>query len=201
MTTASRSTRHLLAATATLLLGFVPLALASSAPDAESKEAKAEAKAQAQREEIDAMAQKALDQVLAENPGARQLLDESAGHAVFDNWHTSFALAGGSGVGVAVRKSDGARTYMKMRTVGIKIGFGIQKCQVVLLFQTPERFRRFVESGWEAEAGADAAAGTEGGSVGAGWRDGLAVYQITEKGLMLSADLSGTKYFPAKKLN
>ena len=110
-------------------------------------------------------------------------------------------LAGGSGSGVAVDKASGARTYMKMKTVGVKLGLGVQKCQVVFLFQTKELFDRFVDKGWEAEAGSDAALWTEGANLEAEWRDGMAVYQITEKGLMLSVDLSGTKYYKAKKLN
>ncbi len=32
-------------------------------------------------------------------------------------------------------------------------------------------------------------------------RNGLAVYQITDKGLMLQADISGTKNWKNKKLN
>jgi lipid-binding SYLF domain-containing protein len=174
-----------------------PCLAAPSEDQAEKKAAKAEAK----REEIDAMAQEALDEVLTSSPRAKAMFEQAAGHAVFDNWHTSFAVAGGSGTGVAVRRDSGERTYMKMRTVGLKLGLGIQKCQVVFLFETAQRFERFVNDGWEAEAGAEAAVGGEGASLAADWRDGMATFRITEKGLMLSADLSGTKYDPAKKLN
>ena len=155
----------------------------------------------AKRAEIDAMAKETLKKVTSENAGAKKLLGQAAGYAVFDNFQTSLALAGGKGVGVAVDKASDDRTYMKMKTLGVKLGLGIQKYQVVFLFQTKERFDRFVNDGWEVESGADASAGDEGVSVDAKWSNGVASYQITEKGLMLSVDLSGTKYYPAKKLN
>ncbi len=159
------------------------------------------AKAEAKRQKIDAMAREALEQVTSSSPAAKHLFEEAAAHAVFDNWKTSLLLAGGSGVGVAIDKASDDRIYMKMKTVGVKLGFGVQKCQVIFLFQDKARFDRFVNEGWEAEAGSDAALWTEGANLDAKWSNGMAIYQITEKGLMLSVDLSGTKYYKAKKLN
>ena len=60
---------------------------------------------------------------------------------------------------------------------------------------------RYGLRGWKAETGANAAAGTAGANVGTQFIDGIAVYQITESGLMASADISGTKYWKHKKLN
>ena len=38
-------------------------------------------------------------------------------------------------------------------------------------------------------------------NLGANWHNGVAVWQITEGGLMASIDLSGTRYYPIKKWN
>jgi lipid-binding SYLF domain-containing protein len=113
----------------------------------------------------------------------------------------AFGISGGGGNGVAVNKGSGARTYMKMGTAGIGFGIGGQKYQVVFLFQDEKTFTKFVEKGWKADASAQAAAGTEGANATSGFVNGIAVYQITDKGLMASADIAGTKYWKNKKLN
>ena len=113
----------------------------------------------------------------------------------------TFIFTGGGGKGVAVAKSSGARTYMKMGTGGVSFGIGAQKLQVVMLFETKEVFTAFIEKGWKAETGAEAAAGTAGASAATQFVNGMALYQITEAGLMASADLSGTKYSVDKDLN
>ena len=45
------------------------------------------------------------------------------------------------------------------------------------------------------------AAGTATAEAGTGFVDGIAIYQITESGLMAQADIAGTKYWKDKKLN
>lgn len=152
------------------------------------------------RAQIDTMAQEALDTLFAANSDAKALHEKSYGWAVFDNLKVAFVVSGGAGSGVAVQK-DGQRTYMKMGTGGVGLGLGGQKYQVIFLFENAQVFDNFVQKGWKAETGAQAAAGTEGANVGATFTEGLAIYQITEKGLMASADISGTKYWKNEKLN
>jgi lipid-binding SYLF domain-containing protein len=157
----------------------------------------------AKRAEIDKVAQQALDDVLAKSGNAKALFEKAHGWAVFDTMRITFIFTGGGGKGVAVDKTNGKRTYMKMGTGGLALGIGAQKYQVVLLFETPQVFNRFIEKGWKAETGATAAAGTAGAGAGAGttFINGIAVYQITEAGLMASADISGTKSILDKDLN
>jgi len=153
------------------------------------------------RAKIDAVAKEALDTLLAKSDNATKLYGEAYGYAVFDNLKIAFGISGGGGSGVAVAKNSGARTYMKMGTGGVGLGLGGQKYQVVFLFANEAAFTSFVEKGWKAEAGARAAAGTEGANANTTFSNGLAVYQMTDKGLMASADISGTKYWKDKKLN
>ena len=90
---------------------------------------------------------------------------------------------------------------MKMGTVGVGLGLGAQKYQVIFLFQDEKTFRNFVDKGWQADASAQAAAGTAGVGGQSGFVNGIATYQLTDKGLMASADIAGTKYWKSKKLN
>ena len=154
-----------------------------------------------QRAEIDTVAQAALDEVLGKSDNAQALFASAHGYAVFDNMRITFIFTGGGGSGVAVNKATGARTYMKMGTGGISFGIGAQKYQVIMFFETEEVLTAFIEKGWKAESGANAAAGSKGANVGTNFVNGVAVYQITESGLMASADISGTKYKVDKKLN
>lgn len=156
---------------------------------------------EAKRAKIDATAKEALDEVFKTSKNAKGLYDSSYGWAAFDNLKIAWGISGGGGNGVAVNKKTGARTYMKMGTVGVGFGLGAQKYQVVFLFQDEQTFRNFVDKGWQADASAQAAAGTAGAGAQSGFVNGIAIYQVTDKGLMASADIAGTKYFKNKKLN
>jgi lipid-binding SYLF domain-containing protein len=184
------------------------LALALVAPmtfaEEEEKPTKAEKKeasVQEERDEINKVADEALAEVLKDAPKADDLFSSAAGWAVFDNMRVTFIITGGGGHGVAVNKASGKRTFMKMGSGGLAFGIGAQKYQVIMFFDTEERLTNFIEKGWKAETGANAAAGTAGANVATAFIDGIAVYQITEAGLMASADVSGTKYMLDKDLN
>lgn len=191
--------RHAARFLALTLVAAASLAPTSAAAKDGAKEKKAETVAE-KRAEIDAMAKQVLDEVLAKADGAKALRDKSHGWAAFDNTKVAVLVSGGGGRGVAVAK-DGKRTYMKMGTAGVGLGLGAQKYQVLFFFETKEKFDAFVESGWQGGAGAAAAAGTAGANAAATFTDGVAIFTITEKGLMANADVSGTKYSKNDKLN
>ena len=156
---------------------------------------------QAKQAKINEIAQGSLDEVLKGNEAAKELYNNAYGWAAFDNLKIAWGISGGGGNGVAVNKKSGARTYMKVGTVGVGLGLGVQKYQVVFLFQDEQTFQNFVDKGWQADATAQATAGTAGVGGQTGFVNGIAIYQITDKGLMASADIAGTKYWKNKKLN
>ena len=156
---------------------------------------------QAKQAKIGETAQGSLDEVFKGKMAAKELYNNSYGWAAFDNLKIAWGFSGGGGNGVAVNKKSGARTYMKVGTVGVGFGLGAQKYQVVFLFQDEKTFRNFVDKGWQADATAQATAGTAGVGGQTGFVNGVAIYQITDKGLMASADIAGTKYWKNNKLN
>ena len=178
-------------------VGLVALSNASLAAEESWESLNQEAK----RAKIDGTAKNSLDEVLAKSTNASELYGKAYGWAAFDNLKIAIGWSGGGGNGVAVNKKDGSRTYMKMGTVGIGLGLGVQKYQVVFFFQDEKTFRNFVDKGWQADATAQAAAGTAGAGAQTGFVNGIAIYQLTDKGLMASADIAGTKYWKNKKLN
>ena len=179
-------------------LAALSVASASAGPFSKKK---SEAKLAEKRAAIDSMAADTLKRFHGANPKDESLLDKAWGYAVFDNTKVALGLSGGGGRGVAVEKASGKRTYMRMATGGVGVGLGVQSYQVVFAFETEKAFRRFVDEGWEADAAAQASAGSEGANAESQFRDGMAIWQFTEKGLMASANVSGTKYWENDKLN
>jgi lipid-binding SYLF domain-containing protein len=146
------------------------------------------------REEIDQNAERSLAALFAERDNARELYDQAVGYAVFSATKAGFLVSGGRGTGVVVDKASGARSYMRMFTGGVGLGIGAQTYDLILLFQTASRLEEFVGGSWDANTSAHAAAGTDGIGVASTFIDGVAVYQITDKGLMAWADVSGTRF-------
>jgi lipid-binding SYLF domain-containing protein len=156
--------------------------------------AQGSAEAQQRRQEIDINAQGVLDELLMQQ-GARDLYNRAVGYAVFTVTKGGFIVSGGGGNGVAVDKASGQRTYMRMGTAGVGLGIGGQRYSLIMLFETKDRLDKFIAGGWDSRATAEAAAGKEGIAVQSSFFDGVAFYQITEKGLMAQADVSGTKFW------
>lgn len=155
----------------------------------------------ATRREIDAIAESTLSRVLSSNAGAKELFEKSYGYAVFDSSKASFLITTGRGVGVAIRKSDGKKTYMHVATAGVNVGAGLQFYQGLFLFETSNSFNRFVNQGWQGDATAGATLGKASLEAQAKFTNGMAYYQISETGIMLDANLTGTKYWKSKELN
>ena len=187
-----------------IVAGLAIAAGLASAPvlhAAEAAKSSKTLKIEAKRAEIDEAAEEALNALFEKKPEAKELFDKAYGWAVFTNVKIALGFSGGGGRGVAVEKATGKRTYMKMGTAGVGFGLGGQKYQVIFFFQTKEVFDRFVEKGWQADASAKAAAGTHGANAKTAFTNGIAIYQLTKKGLMANADIAGTKYWKDDKLN
>ena len=133
--------------------------------------------------------------------GAESMFDKAAGYAVFKVTKAGLGASGAGGGGVAVDKKTGARTYMRMGSAGVGLTIGVSRYDIVILFETPERFASFVKGGWDSAATAQAAAGSKGAEISSSFFNGVAYYQIGKKGLMASADVSGTKFWVTEDLN
>jgi lipid-binding SYLF domain-containing protein len=178
---------------------FVSFAVAQeAAPDAPNAQAN---DAVVQKTEIDAAAQGTLDELFAQNTDAKGLFDRAAGYAAFTALKAGFFVTGGRGTGVAVNKGTGSRKYMRMATGGIGLGIGGQRYNLVVLFEDEAHLNRFVEGGWDASTSAQAAAGSDGITLTSSFVGGVAIYQITDRGLMAQADVSGTRFWVIDELN
>ena len=147
-----------------------------------------------------------LAQLYKVHPAARASVQKAAGYAVFSNIGINlifFSAAGGSGV--AHDNRSGKDIYMKMLSGGIGLGLGVKDFRGVFVFSNSDVFNQFVNSGWEANVQADAAAksGEKGGAATGAITvaPGINLYQLTENGLALQATIQGTKYYKDDDLN
>jgi len=159
-----------------------------------------------QRAQIDQATQQVLSDLYMKAPGAKELLDSSAGYAVFSSLGINvLLLSTASGKGVAHYKDSGDKVYMKMYSAGAGVGLGVKDFRLVFTFQSRKNLEEFVEEGWTAGAQADAAAkyDDEGdaAALAIDVSPGVKLFQLTESGLALQATIQGTKYLKDEELN
>jgi lipid-binding SYLF domain-containing protein len=158
------------------------------------------------RQAIVEMEKKTLERLYKESPQTKEKIEKAAGYGTFSNANVNliFASAGG-GFGSVVDNATGQRTYMKMALGGVGLGLGVKDYRVVMVFKDKATLDKFIESGWDVGAHADAAAkaGESGGELSAEGdiRSGVEVYSMTESGLALQATTAGTKYWKDDQLN
>lgn len=157
------------------------------------------------RQAILDMKQEVLAELYSSKPGVRTQVASAPGYAVFSNANVNLILASFSGGnGVVKDNRTGKNTYMKMGEAGIGLGLGVKDFRAVFVFHKRDTLQRFIDSGWEFGAHADAAAkaNEKGGAVGGEiLLDGVTIYQMTESGLALQATVKGTKYWKDAELN
>lgn len=139
-------------------------------------------------------------------PEARQMVLRSYGYATFSNVGVNLVLfSAEGGKGMAHNNRTGINTYMNMASGGLGLGLGVKDFRAVFLFENKRAYDTFVNSGWEANAQADAAAKYEdsGGSLNAAITvaPGVRLYKLTQNGLALQATVQGTKYWKDTELN
>ncbi len=151
------------------------------------------------RQEILDMSKAALND-LRKDKGAAQLLHDAYGTAVFDTTKGGFIVTGAGGTGVAMRKNGSNPVYMHMGAGGVGLGVGLENYKFIILFENEDTYKRFIDGEWSAGATAQAAAGRDGAAVVGKFVNGVAVYHITDKGLIAQADVSGVRFWPSDRL-
>lgn len=162
------------------------------------------------KEQKQADVRKSADETLAKlyqaRPSAKATIKAAAGYAAFSNFGMKILLAGGGkGQGLAFDNRTKKTTYMKMLEVQAGLGMGVKKFRTVFVFETKGAMDDFVNNGWEfgGQATAAAKSGSKGGSYQGAVqvREGVWMYQLTDKGLALELTGKGTKYYKDDDLN
>jgi lipid-binding SYLF domain-containing protein len=174
-----------------LLLGSALLALAACASSDPADQA-------AHRTQIDASADAALSELLAEDAGARTLADQAKGIAIFpDIVKGGLGVGGETGDGV-LRVGGESVGYWNTSSASIGLQIGVQSYSQVLMFLTDEALAGFRDgAGWEAGVDGSVAVlntGASGELDTTNIGDPVVGYIFGETGLMANAAIEGSKY-------
>ena len=152
------------------------------------------------------MMEDSLGKLYAEKPYTRKLIANAAGYGVFSNLNAQiFFVGGGSGYGVVIDNENATKTYMNMAEGALGIGLGVKDFREIIIFNSPAVLHKFINFGWEVKLKGDAAAksGQKGGAIDTAtdFQSDVVIYQITESGVVLSANFGGSKYWRNNELN
>jgi lipid-binding SYLF domain-containing protein len=191
---------NVLSKTAFAFLVTITAATALAQRGDHDKETLSDSERALRREEI---SEKAADTiaVMRKDGTAGTLLDQAYGYAVFDTTKGGFIVTGAGGTGVATRKGGGSPVFMHMGAGGVGLGAGIENYKLVLLFEDKPTYDKFVEGAWSAGVSAQAAAGGDGKAAVGKFVNGVAVYHLTDKGVIAQVDATGVKFWPSDRLN
>ncbi len=161
---------------------------------------------QEKRDFVLQMKQSTLQDLYADKPWARELIQNAAGYGVFSNINTQLLLVGtGNGYGVLIDNSNGDKTYMRMAEAGVGLGVALKDFREVVVFNSKQKFYDFWANGWNMGVQGDAAAKykDEGEAVTGevALDSDVLVFQLTESGIALRANFGASKYWPDKDLN
>ncbi|MDG4596013.1 MAG: YSC84-related protein [Candidatus Contendobacter sp.] len=159
-----------------------------------------------QRAEIRTMANETIAQLYQQYPAARRQIQQAAGYAVFSNFGFKVLFMGSAtGGGLAVSRATRRETFMRMVELQPGYGFGVQRFRLVFVFETPQAFDQFVNSGWEFGGNVMASAQTRtqsmGNQLGVSVSPGVLMYQLSEQGAIVGISITGAKYYPDSNLN
>ena len=156
------------------------------------------------RKEYIVMKNKTLVDLYKVQPEEKDRIEKAPGYAVFSNANVNLVFASfGGGYGV-VQPKGAEPVYMRMGEVGAGFGLGVKDFRSIFIFHDKKTMDKFINSGWQFGAQADAAAKTsdKGAAIGAEVViDGISIYQLTEAGLALQVTIKGTKFWKNDKLN
>lgn len=164
-----------------------------------------------QRATIRKKNQEILKKVYAESGESRGQVDRSVAYATFSTIDAKILFGGtGNGYGLLTEKSSGRQTFMRMAKLQVGFGLGVQELSLLLVFRSDETLKAFKKEGWTFGGGASAALKSDRAdaddpsfdkSMKATLDQDPLIYQITEKGVNLSATLEGFKFSRDGALN
>jgi len=137
---------------------------------------------------------RAILNIKQRDPGVQAFFDNAAGYAVFPNvGKGGFMIGGAYGKGlVIVNEQVDGYTTMTQFTVGAQIG--AQKYSLFIFFKDQVALEYFKRENFEFSAQATAVAVTAGAAANTSYDAGVAVFTITDGGLMAEATIGGQQF-------
>jgi lipid-binding SYLF domain-containing protein len=129
------------------------------------------------------------------DPGIQTFFDKSYGYAVLPKIAKgAFYLGAAYGRGEVFQQGKMVG-YCDLKQASLGLSFGGEYFRELLFFRDKSDLGRFMSDvGYEFAAQVTGVAATEGAAAKADYRDGMAVFVTTDKGLMVDLSLGGQKF-------
>jgi lipid-binding SYLF domain-containing protein len=146
------------------------------------------------QEDLKTESQQAVTNILNADPSVKKFVDESAGYAIFPSVGKGGMIVGGAhGKGLLYEKGAvTGQTSMTQASIGAQAGG--QAFSEIIFFQTPQAVTDFKAGQFEMGADIGAVAVSKGAAQSANYKNGVAVFTLPKKGLMVQASVGGQKF-------
>lgn len=144
--------------------------------------------------QIIADAERAKQTLIQEDPGMRELFDNSVGYAIFPNVGKGAYIVGGASGNGAVYRNDELIGMADLKQLDVGLQLGGQAFIQVLFFQTESALERFKEGRFELSGNASAVALDEGRAQSIEFQNGIGVVTMPKAGAMIEVSVGGQKF-------
>jgi lipid-binding SYLF domain-containing protein len=146
------------------------------------------------QDDTQAESKEAVANFLKMDPTLQKFVDESSGYAIFPSVGKGGLVVGGAhGKGLLYEK--GAVTgQASMTQASFGAQAGGQSFAEIIFFETPAALNDFKTGKFEMSADLSAVAAAQGAAKSVKYKDGVAVFTLPKKGLMVQASIGGQKF-------
>jgi lipid-binding SYLF domain-containing protein len=146
------------------------------------------------RQVVEAEIQEAIALFKQMDPGIQRFFDQSAGYAVIPKvFKGAFWIGGAYGKGMLYE--NGRMTgYCSVSQASLGFSFGGEFFREIIFFREQTDVAKFKSKEFTFSAQATAVALTAGAAAKADYKDGMAVFVMTDAGLMVDASIGGQKF-------
>lgn len=143
---------------------------------------------------LQAEVQEAIAYFKAADPGIQRFFDQSAGWAVIPKvFKGAFVVGGAYGNGILYEGGKPTH-YVALSQATLGFSFGGQFFREIIFFRDKSDLERFRSGEFTFSAQATAIAVKAGAAAKADYRDGMAVFIMSDAGLMVDASIGGQKF-------
>ena len=136
----------------------------------------------------------ALDQFNRRDPSLQKFLDGSHAYAVFPNVSSGAVGVGGAYGRGEVYQNGKFIGYSDLSQANIGVQLGGQSYSEIVAFQNASTFDQFRNGKLDFDARASAVAASSGAAAAADYQKGVAVFSLTQSGLMFQAAIGGQNF-------
>lgn len=130
----------------------------------------------------------------SQDHGIQKFFDTSYGYAVFPKvYKGAFWVGGAYGKGQVYRQSQ-MTGYSSMSQATLGFSFGGEYFREIVFFSTKKEYDEFCSDEFAFSAQVTAVAVTEGAALKANYENGVVVFIIAQKGLMVDVSVGGQKF-------